>query len=499
MWLNPIELIDNILNKITMYRLVLYVLIGFFSTALILTFFNLLPFTPGALLLSLAVILTVSKISNDVFAEVYQAPTNVESVYITALILAFIISPALTFANLGLMFWGALIATSSKYIFAVNRKHLFNPAAFSAAVTAIFLNQSASWWIGNAYMALPVAFGSFLIIRKIKRQEMINGFIFTVVLLSLGLGLIKGDSFFSVLNNLILHSSLLFFSGIMLTEPLTSPTTRNNQFIFGALVGFLFVPQVHIGNIYFTPEQALIIGNIFAYIVSPKQKLFLKLIRKIRTTPDTYDFLFSPDRNINFRPGQYLEWTFAHQKPDSRGNRRYFTIASSPTEKEIRIGIKFPPTRSSYKNALLNTDHPALIASQLSGDFTLPENPSEKIALIAGGIGITPFRSMIKYLTDTDGKRDIILIYSNKTDTEIAYRDVLDQAATLGGIRIIYHQTGVTGHFNRGNFPGMVPDYTERLFYISGPHTIVSATENLLKNLGVKPNRIKTDFFPGFV
>ncbi len=499
MWSKITDAIDSFLNQITMYRLVLNVLIFFSGIAVVLASFNLLPFSPVALLFSIGFILLVCKISNDVFAKVFHAPTNVESVYITSLILGLIVTPVSSPGGLSFLFWVALLATASKYILAIGNKHLFNPAAIAVVLSALGLNASASWWIGTAYMALPVAIGSLLIIRKIRRQDMVNGFLFMVFFLSLGFGLLRGNNLFLIINNLILSSPLLFFAGIMLTEPLTNPTSKNLQFVFGSLVGFLFVPQIHIGTLYFTPEQALVIGNIFSYIVSPKQKLMLRLKQKIQIAPDTFDFIFSPGKKTFYLPGQYMEWTLAHRNSDSRGTRRYFTLASSPTEKELRITIKFPPNSSSYKKALRSVDAPTIIASQLSGDFTLPENPREKIVFIAGGIGITPFRSMIKYLLDSNQKRDMILLYSNKNASEIVYRDLFTQAGSQIGLRVVYHLTSVSGHFDIHNIPHLVPDYQQRMFYISGPHAMVSATENLLKSLGVNKGRIKTDFFPGFV
>jgi ferredoxin-NADP reductase len=283
----------------------------------------------------------------------------------------------------------------------------------------------------------------------------------------------------------------------MLTEPLTSPTTDDPQFIFGTLVGVLFVPQVHFGSLYFSPEQALVIGNLFAYLTGPKQKLFLILKDRIRLSPDTYDFVFSTNQKLNFIPGQYLEWTLEHPRPDSRGNRRYLTIASSPTEKDLRIGVKFHPDGSSYKKTLFSLDKSPIIASQLAGDFTLPKDPAKKYVFIAGGIGITPFRSMIKYLIDTNQKRNIILLYVNKNSSEIVYSDIFDRALPVG-VKTIYFNTEDSGHFDQNNLPKLIPDYRDRTFYISGPHGLVSATENILQSANLPSGQIKTDFFPGF-
>ena len=82
-----------------------------------------------------------------------------------------------------------------------------------------------------------------------------------------------------------------------------------------------------------------------------------------------------------------------------------------------------------------------MIAGQIAGDFTLPDDPEQKLVFIAGGIGITPFRSMLKYLLDTNQRRDIVLLYANKTANEIAYKDILSEAQTKLGIQVFYTLT----------------------------------------------------------
>jgi ferredoxin-NADP reductase len=272
----------------------------------------------------------------------------------------------------------------------------------------------------------------------------------------------------------------------------------------------LFAPQIHIGSVYSTPELALLIGNIYSYIVSPKKKLLLTLKQKIRLAPTVYNFVFATDTTMKFTPGQYLEWTLQHEKPDNRGNRRYFTIASSPTEKEIIMGVKFYNPASSYKQSMLGMKTGTkILAGQLSGDFTLPKNPQEKSVFIAGGIGITPFRSMVKYLIDTKQKRDIVLMYSNKISEDVVYKDLFDQAAQQIGLKPLYTLTDTnqippnwkdqTGTIDAAMIAKEVPDYRDRTFYISGPHGMVTAFEQTLSQMGIKKSRIKTDFFPGFV
>lgn len=512
-----LNIVDNFLNKTTMYRVVLYVLFFFFGAALILSICKFLPFSPLALIVSFFIILIVSDIINRIFAYLYNAPTNVESVYITALIIFFLINPPQLNAGifsefLPLICWASLFATASKYILAIGRKHIFNPVAISMVILAFILHSSANWWVGTVYMLPFVLVGGFLIVRKTQRLDLVLSFIISALGTMAVMALWNGEQISSIFSNIMLvlkDSAFLFFTFIMVTEPLTSPTTRKLRIAFGVLVGFLFMPTLHIGPYYSTPELALVIGNIFAYIVSPKEKLFLKLKERIQVSTDTFEFIFHKNQKFNFRPGQYMEWTLKHQNPDTRGNRRYFTLASSPTEEDIRLGVKFYEEPSSFKKKLLEL--PAggeIVAAQRSGDFILPKDTAKELVFIAGGIGITPFRSMIQYLLDTGEKRQITLLYSNKKVSDIAYKQILDRAEKELGIKTIYAITdegellnGSSMHagFIDAELIGKeVPDYANKTFYISGPHGMVKAFEKTLKSMNVPKRNIKIDFFPGF-
>jgi glycine betaine catabolism B len=505
-----INIIDNFLNRITMYRLVLYYLIVILVAAVVLSFFHVLPYDPLAIIFSSLFLVFFCGYVNDFFASVFEAPTNMESVYITALILALIITPVKSLNDFIFLGWAAGLAMASKYILAINKKHLFNPVAIAVALTAFGISHSASWWVGNLYLMPLVVLGGLLITRKIRREDLVISFFLTVMVIVTGLSLLKGGNLPITLNQIFFHSSLFFLGFVMLTEPLTTPPTKNLQLIYGVLVGLLFIPQIHVGGIYSTPELALLVGNIFAYLVSPKEKFILKVKEKIRLGPDMIDFIFPVSKKLSFLPGQYMEWTLAHKNPDSRGSRRYFTLASSPTEDNLRIGVKFYQSGSSYKKSLLElNDQTPIVAGQRAGDFTLPKKKNERLAFMAGGIGVTPFRSMIKYLLDKDEARDIVLFYSNRKIEEIVYRDVFDQAATDLEIKVVYTLTdresipvGWTGKIGRINDQMIkedLPDYQERLFYLSGPHAMVTGFEETLKKLGVKENKIIKDYFPGFV
>ncbi len=506
--------IDKFLNKITMYRLVLYVLAALAVVAAVFGALGILPYNPLALFFSIVVLILVSWITNKIFADVFQTQTNVESIYITALILALIITPVAPrdFAGVAFLIWAAIWATASKYILAIKKKHIFNPAAFAVALTALTINQSATWWIGgNLPMMAFVVAGGFLIVRKIQRSDLVIAF-FATALATIVAGT-NGDPL-GTLEKALLHAPLFFFASIMLTEPLTTPPTRARRIVYGAFVGLLFAPWIHVGPIYSTPELALLMGNVLSYLLSHKAKYMLKLKRIERVGAGMYDFVFSKPP-LKFKPGQYLEWTLGHRRTDSRDNRRYFTVASSPTESNLRLGIKFYEKPSSFKKKMAEmAPGNEIMAGQLAGDFTLPRRKKKKLVFIAGGIGVTPFRSMVKYLSDRGEKRSAVLFYSNRTMDEIAYRDVFDEAAQTIGLKTVYAVTGAeetlianresrianlySGRIDSSLIRREVPDYRDRIFYISGTHAMVTTMETTLHRMGIPRKQIKTDFFPGF-
>jgi ferredoxin-NADP reductase len=493
-----------------MYRLVLYYLIFLLGVALVLSFGQALPYDPFALLFTIGFLIGVCGITNTIFARMFGIPANSESVYISALILALIITPITGYHDLWFLGWSGVWAMASKYMLAIKRKHLFNPVAFAVALTALTINQTASWWVGTPLMLPFVLIGGLLLARKVRRFDMIASFFLAVLATIVLASLLGRESIVVGLQNTLVYSPLLFFAFVILTEPLTAPPTRGLQIVYGVLVGMLFTPQFHIGKLYTTPEIAILIGNVFAYLVSPKAKLVLQLREKLRIAPDVYDFIFVPQQKLAFAPGQYMEWTLGHDDPDNRGNRRYFTLASAPTENHIRLGVKFSDQSSSFKQAMLAMDqHTEIVAGQLAGDFVLPSDPRQKCVFIAGGIGITPFRSIIKYLLDIRQPRPIVLFYASKTASEFVYQDIFNQAQRELGIKTIYSVTeprglspawrGNVGRITPELIRSQVPDYSGCVYYISGPQSMVASCKRVLSTMGIASRQIKTDLFPGLM
>ncbi len=503
--------IDNILNTITMYRLVLYVLVGLLGIAVLFSAYGLLPYDPLLLLFSIGFISVTALVTNMVFASTFQVPANVESVYITAFILALIITPPQTVYNtdfLILALWASILSIASKYIIAIYKKHIFNPVAIGVALTALTLGLSATWWVGTTVMLPYVLIGGLLIVRKTLRSDLVYSFVIVALFTIIAPKFVFDAGILSSILKIFTNTPLVFFACIMLTEPFTTPPTARLQMVYGVIVGFLFAPAMHIGSFYTTPELALLVGNVFSYIVSPKRRLALTLVEKNQLSPDIYDFVFKSDTSLAFRPGQYLEWTLGHEAPDARGNRRYFTIASAPTESMIRVGAKFYDNSSTFKKNLrdLNTGD-VIFASQLAGDFTLPREKNRKLVFIAGGIGVTPFRSMVQYMIDMKEQRQVVMLYAGKTPQDLVYSDIFTKARLAFGMKTVYvvnknepYLPGITeGVITTDLIIKEIPDYKERDFYISGPHGMVMAFTDTLQTIGIPKRRIHSDFFPGLV
>jgi glycine betaine catabolism B len=502
------RLIDNLLNRVTMYRLVLYYLIYLVSAAVVLSFTHLLAYDPYAMLFSTAFLLAVCASTNFLSAKLFGLPANVESSAISGLILALIITPIRGYNDLWFLFWVAVLSMASKYIINIRGKHIFNPVALGVALTYFTINQSASWWIGTPVMLPFVLIGGLLVTRKIRRFKLVWSFMAAALVTTVIGAILSGSGLTGSLSTLFLYSPFFFFAFVMLTEPLTTPPTNALRNLYGALVGMLFAPAFHVGSFYTTPEIALLIGNVFSYLVSPKSRLVLQLKEKRQIAPNAWDFIFATSHKLAFAPGQFMEWTLGHEDSDSRGNRRYFTLASAPTESNVRLGVRFNDPSSSYKQALLELNQDdSIIAGQLAGDFTLPKNPNQPLIFIAGGIGITPYRSMIKYLLDNHQKRPITLFYGAATVRDFVYQDVFSQAERELGIRTIriVEKTdgmplgwmGLTGRVQPEMIRKYAPNYRDAIFYISGPNVMVDAVKHMLRKMGIADSQIKTDFFAG--
>lgn len=505
-----LDYIDNKINSIAMYRLVVYGLGLISLVSIIFSVLSLIDYPVVNLIASLVFFVSTGYLINKLLAGLLKLDTNFESWLITALILYLIMPPVVTYRDFIPLFFSILVGIGSKFVFKLNNAHVFNPAAIGAVFVSLLGISGASWWVATPWLLPIVLITGFGIARKIRKLKMVIVFIITTYASSLSQMYIKGITPDLNLLYELTFSWPIFFLGLyMLTEPLTTPSKNVLQLIYAAIVGILFGIKFNLSVLYSTPELALCIANLYSYIVSPKQKYILTLLEKNKLSKNIYEFVFKPSKKLNFAAGQYLEWTLDHSNIDSRGNRRYFTIASSPTEDNIRLAVKVFDNSSSFKSSLVNlvkTDK--ITVSHLSGEFTLPNDIRQKLIFVSGGIGVTPFRSMIKYLIDSNQKRDIVHFHLNNMETDIAYRELFDEAESKLGIKTVYVLSdkenvsktwkGETGYLTAEIVNKYLTDVEHRTVFISGPSVMVNAYKKLFRQLGLKASRIVTDYFPGF-
>jgi len=130
--------------------------------------------------------------------------------------------------------------------------------------------------------------------------------------------------------------------------------------------------------------------------------------------------------------------------------------------------------------------------------------PKKKVAMLSGGIGITPFRSMCRYATDSKLETDIILCYGNKTSDDIVFKQEFDQMKKQNKHFKIIHTlsrddpnwTGRTGRIDATMITHDLPDYAQRMFYLCGPPPMMDAMQGYLQELNVPKQKIIVEKFP---
>ena len=353
----------GVLGRLSMYRLVVLSLALLAVFAFVTSFFGVLAPRPLELVAAWAVLGVTSVAVDAVAHRVLRTSWRWESTLITVLILLFVLRPTLEPLGLvGLAIAGA-VASASKYLLAWQGRHIFNPAAVGATVLTILsvwlpdLGASA-WWIGSPYLAAPVVVLGLLVLLRTEKVRVILVFLVIAVVVALartatqyqeaGLALDIGQVFWQILWS----SPFLFLGAFMLSEPLTLPPRRWQQFAVAGVVGVLAGWPIDIGEVSLGQERALLVGNLIAFVFAFRSAVRLTLARRVALTPSVRELVFRAGRGFRFTAGQYLELEVPHPRADSRGTRREFSIVSAPEElPTVRIAMR-EGSQSSYKKAL---------------------------------------------------------------------------------------------------------------------------------------------------
>ncbi len=221
--------------------------------------------------------------------------------------------------------------------------------------------------------------------------------------------------------------------------------------------------------------------------------MVLKVLERKAETANTFSLVFEKPKGFSFYAGQYLDY-------ELDGDTRAFTISASPTEEFLMLSTK--KGQSEFKKALahlktgdeIKTSHPA-------GTFILDE--SSPAVFIAGGIGVTPFRSMIKYALDQKLTTSITLFYSNSDEDFVFKKELNAWKQNLPNLNIIYHNSSQSGHLTK-LYPIPYPLYPSALarasliYYLAGPPKMVDSFEKILIQHKVHKTNIRYDNFDGY-
>ena len=218
--------------------------------------------------------------------------------------------------------------------------------------------------------------------------------------------------------------------------------------------------------------------------------------RKIEV-PGVESFAFKPLEPIAWKAGQFFHCVLHHEPTDDRGSDRWFTIASAPSEKIVMITTRFADgTSSTFKKAFSNLKIGDILeVSDLDGDFIVEDSTKEYV-FIAGGIGITPFRAILKDFDQNKKQPAVTLLYANR-DRNVIYKDELDLFAQ-NNPKLKLHYVISPERIDVAKIKEFVPDIQTPIFYISGPEPMVESIGNALKESGIPADRLKQDWFPGY-
>jgi ferredoxin-NADP reductase/YHS domain-containing protein len=220
----------------------------------------------------------------------------------------------------------------------------------------------------------------------------------------------------------------------------------------------------------------------------------LTLKEKEHLVDNVWAFRFTPSAPLTWTAGQFIRVEQPHDTPDAEGTKRWFTISSAPYEKIVQITTRV--TESTFKRALssLTLGGKLQLLEQPEGDFVW-EDSDKPLIFVAGGIGITPFRSMLKQRANDSLPLDVTLIYGNRTDA-IVFKDELDNYVAKDSKFTVRYVTGEP--VTAAKLIELAPSLRSSLVYVSGPEPMVEALGGQLKAAGLPEVQLRQDFFPNY-
>lgn len=226
---------------------------------------------------------------------------------------------------------------------------------------------------------------------------------------------------------------------------------------------------------------------------------------KIKRTPTIESFRFLPQEKISFMPGQFLQMIFDEKNSGNKELNKYLSFSSSPAREYIEVTKRLSESAFSGRLRGLGKNDPVLIKAPL-GNCVFKED-YKKIAFLIGGIGITPVISILEHIIDKRLGTDVLLLYSNKIEEELAFKKELDYWQEINkNIKSLYVITDnapkdkscIFGRIDKNLLLEKTKDLKERIIFIFGPPKMVEAMKNLCIEIGLREENIKTEIFLGY-
>jgi ferredoxin-NADP reductase len=237
---------------------------------------------------------------------------------------------------------------------------------------------------------------------------------------------------------------------------------------------------------------------------SRRSSVVLELARIQRQTDDakTLRFLVPRDYRFSFRPGQFLKFNW---DIDGRMLTRCYSICSSPLQTGY-IEITPKQTASGYVSVFLNQKASVGLtveASTPAGQFCFDETQHRRIVLIAGGSGITPFMSMLRFIDDQCLPTEVTLLYFVRTRKDIIFhaelKSLQSRLPNFHMLTVLSQADpgwlGLTGHLTRDLININVEEIPSSTFFLCGPPAMMKSSRELLETMNVSPARIKQESF----
>ena len=232
----------------------------------------------------------------------------------------------------------------------------------------------------------------------------------------------------------------------------------------------------------------------------------LKLVARQAVAQNTILLTFEKPDGFQFVAGQYGGFTLINpSQTDAGGITRRFSLMSTPDEDTLQIVTRIQA--SAYKKELSQLS----LGSEIkfagpSGNFVMHSEENIPAVMIAGGIGIAPFLSIIRDSLKHQPKRHITLFYGNNTRADSPFIDALDDLAkTSPQLKVIHAMAspsadwqGETGYITDSIIKKYVPDLSTPIFYICGSPSMVNALHETLKDLEIDESKIRIEDFPGY-